>query len=348
MDNEKIQHKAGMVKYMSFIIWTLLLILPALIDFVISVNLNEMIIVLKASLWILLPFAFIYFINYYLIIPRTLLINKRKWFFICNIIPVLIVTFITLILLYQGSPLVKGNPNATTGLIMVVSISSISSFAITIGGAVAFRYSAYWSEMQMKKQEEEQKKSEAELAWLKNQLNPHFLFNTLNNISSLIQIDPDEAQESISQLSDLLRYALYDSNVPKMPLSDEINFMKNYIRLMQLRCPERTDIQVEMECPSENPKILPLLYITLIENAFKHGLSNNRDSFIHIRLGQENKKLIFTIKNSYFPKSANNHSGSGIGLENLRRRLELVYPKQYELITEQRDEIYFAQLILNI
>ena len=135
--------------------------------------------------------------------------------------------------------------------------------------------------------DEKAKNTEAELAWLKNQINPHFLFNTLNNISSLTQIDPDAAQDAIAQLSDLLRYAMYETNKKTVPISGEVAFMRNYIALMKLRCNEKTEVKTTFEV-EQDVEIAPLLFISLIENAFKHGVSSSRHSMIDIHLEQKN------------------------------------------------------------
>ena len=179
-------------------------------------------------------------------------------------------------------------------------------------------------------EEEKQKHTEAELAWLKNQINPHFLFNTLNNISSLTQIDPDQAQDSIAQLSDLLRYTMYETNKPLVPIQGEVDFMRNYIDLMKLRCNERAVVNTQFTIDNAQQEVAPLLFISLIENAFKHGLSSSRDSRIDISLTQEESTLTFTCDNTNYPKDDADRSGSGIGIENTRRRLDLLYPRRYQ------------------
>lgn len=188
--------------------------------------------------------------------------------------------------------------------------------------------------------------AEAELAWLKNQLNPHFLFNTLNNISSLVQIDQDTAQERIGQLSDLLRYTLYESNHELVPVEGEIEFMSNYIELMRLRCNELATVEVDLRIPPKPMRIVPLLFISLIENAFKHGVNSRKSSFVRIRFKAEGDDLVFTCENSDHPKPDVNRSGSGIGLENLRRRLDLAYPGRYRYDQALRENSYFVQITL--
>ena len=228
----------------------------------------------------------------------------------------------------------------------MVAFGAFFLHLLVVGCAVGFRYIVRWGDMQMRLKEERQKNAEAELAWLKNQLNPHFLFNTLNNISSLVQIDQDTAQESIGQLSDLLRYTLYESNHELVPVEGEIEFMNNYIELMRLRCNELATVEVDLQIPIKPMRIVPLLFISLIENAFKHGVNSRKSSFVRIRFKAEGDDLVFTCENSDHPKPDVNRSGSGIGLENLRRRLDLAYPGRYRYDQALRGNSYFVQITL--
>ena len=201
----------------------------------------------------------------------------------------------------------------------------------------------------MRQSEKKQKEVEAELAWLKNQINPHFLFNTLNNISSLTQIDADKAQDTVMQLSDLLRYAMYETNKPKVPLEGEVEFMRNYIELMKLRCNEMTKVCVKIEVEDGKAEVAPLLFISLIENAFKHGMNSNAPATIDISLTQQDGTLVFTSDNTNNPKPTKDRSGSGIGLENTRRRLNLLYQGRYtweQSITP--DNIYHVKITLQL
>ena len=228
----------------------------------------------------------------------------------------------------------------------MVAFGAFFLHLLVVGCAVGFRYIVRWGDMQMRLKEERQKNAEAELAWLKNQLNPHFLFNTLNNISSLVQIDQDTAQESIGQLSDLLRYTLYESNHELVLVEGEIEFMNNYIELMRLRCNELATVEVDLQVPPKPMRIVPLLFISLIENAFKHGVNSRKSSFVRIRFKAEGDDLVFTCENSDHPKPDVNRSGSGIGLENLRRRLDLAYPSRYQYDQALRENSYFVQITL--
>lgn len=218
---------------------------------------------------------------------------------------------------------------------------------LIIIASLGLRYIMRWNDLQMKIQEERRKSVEAELSWLKYQLKPHFLFNTLNNISSLTQIDPDKAQDCISQLSEVLRYALYDNKLEQVELSDEIKFMENYIDLMKLRCNELTTVRTNFDIPSKKIIIAPLLFISIIENAFKHGINARTISFVNVSLNVEENKLIFICENSYFkPDNCGSKIDSGIGLENMKRRLGLLYPNKYKYLQEIKDDVYRVNLTL--
>lgn len=212
--------------------------------------------------------------------------------------------------------------------------------------AMAVRYFQRQNDLKKQLIEEKQRNAEAELAWLKNQLNPHFLFNTLNNISSLVQIDADEAQDAIGQLSDLLRYALYGTQQKEVALGGEMEFMKNYISLMSLRCGANVDIKTDFEVTNLSRRIAPLIFLSPIENAFKHGVSSGKPSFVHILLKETAEGLLFQCANSNFPKNHRNQSGSGIGAENMHKRLELLYHGCYELRQKQDTDGYCVEILL--
>ena len=231
------------------------------------------------------------------------------------------------------------------GSIMMRVVLYLCMIALAIG----MRYAVRWYEERKNLEEERRSNTEAELNWLKNQLNLHFLFNTLNNISSLIQIDADKAQDSIAQLSDLLRYALYESNNAKVRIVDEVGFMRNYIALMSLRCSGKTAVEVRFDEFDPSLKISPLMFISLVENAFKHGTSAHRESYVKVDMGLDGDDVVFSCENSMVPKDTHDYSGSGVGLENLKRRLELIYPGSYSYRNFVEDGKYVAIVrIINV
>jgi LytS/YehU family sensor histidine kinase len=227
-------------------------------------------------------------------------------------------------------------------------LASLFLESLVILLAVGLRQVMRMNDIEREMQEERRKTAEAELTWLKSQLNPHFLFNTLNNISSLTQIDPDKAQESIGQLSDLLRYALYDSEAVTVPVASEVEFMNNYIDLMALRCNDLTTVEKDLEVPQGHVQVAPLLFISLVENAFKHGVNARYPSFVKVFLRAEGGSLVFRCENSLFEKQGSDHIGSGIGLENMKRRLELLYPGEYTYSQHAGDGTYSVEVTLDL
>ena len=271
---------------------------------------------LTVSAYWLMPMVIVYLVNFYVLVP-LFYFRRRLWWFIClNILLVLACNY-----RFLTTDILTMPDYYQTGYSSFMMISLLIN-VMAIAFALSIRY-------MMRQQERKQKEVEAELAWLKNQINPHFLFNTLNNISSLAQINGEETQEAIMQLSDLLRYAMYETNKPKVRLDGEVEFMRNYIDLMKLRCNEMTTVNCQLSIVNYQLEVAPLLFISLIENAFKHGMNSNAPATIDVRLGQQDDTLIFNCDNTNNPKPTKDRSGSGIGLENTRRRLDLLYPGRY-------------------
>ena len=332
------------------VVWSSVLLVPALVTWTMQSSPEPALGVLKATAKMVAPLAILYFLNYYLLAPTFLFGSRRKiWFFIINFL--LIVGWNLWPFLTGGMSEVPTEVSDQFGdnlwTVIVGGLVAVFFFqCMVVLVAVGTCYAVRTREALMRSEEERRKSAEAELTWLKNQLNPHFLFNTLNNISSLTQIDPDQAQERIGQLSDALRYALYDSEAEKVPLSGEVAFMENYIDLMALRCNEHTLVERRLTLPDHEVMIAPLLFISLIENAFKHGVSARNDSVVRIDLHGEGEDLCFVCENTLFEKGTDDRSGSGIGLVNLRRRLELIYPGQYVYNQSVVDGMYRVEIRL--
>ena len=291
----------------------------------------------------------IYFSNYYFFGPY-LFFKRRYWLFVfCNLVVIFCLNH-QFFSLYFHRDSIPNMPEMSSemwigffsGMLMFLLLNCLVA-AIAIG----IRHFIRVREIKQQLKDEKAKNTEAELAWLKNQINPHFLFNTLNNISSLTQIDPDAAQDAIAQLSDLLRYAMYETNKKTVPIQGEMEFMKNYIELMKLRCNEKTKVNAQCTIHNAQLEIAPLLFISLIENAFKHGVSSSRESKIDISLEQTDHTLTFTCDNTNYPKDDADRSGSGIGLENTRRRLELMYHDRYTWDQTLENDIYHVKITLN-
>lgn len=188
----------------------------------------------------------------------------------------------------------------------------------------------------------EHQKLESELQYLKYQLNPHFFMNTLNNIHALIDIDSRKAKTSIIELSKLMRYVLYESNKDYIELTKEIIFLQNYIELMRLRFTESLNIQTDFPLIVPEVKIPPLLLISLLENAFKHGVSYREASFIHICLKIDDGSLIFKCSNSKHRTKKDEHHG--VELENVKKRLQLLFGNNYTYTINENENEYNVSL----
>ncbi len=196
----------------------------------------------------------------------------------------------------------------------------------------------------------EQQKLEAELKTLKSQLNPHFLFNSLNNIYSLALIKSDKVPDLILQLSDLMRHIIYESKENYISLEKEIEFVNNFITLQKIRVPEHVKIIYQITGTVPSSKIAPLLFEPFIDNAFKHGLPGTGNDFISIKFDfNEPEILKFHIENNYEETGNWNKKNSGIGINNVNQRLKLLYkPNEYELITKKENQHFLVKLQLKL
>ena len=332
---KKIQIKDVWLFVAQVLLLSLVLLSPGLISYVTTHDIQVVWGSLIVSAYWMVPAIVVYLLNFYLCVP-LLWFRHRRWQFV--------MANVALIIGCNSHAFFKDFHTLPEGTL--AGYSSFLIFALlinlmAIGIALSIRYV-------MRQGEKKQKEVEAELAWLKNQINPHFLFNTLNNISSLTQIDADKAQDTVMQLSDLLRYAMYETNKPKVPLEGEVEFMRNYIELMKLRCNEMTKVGFETSIENREALVAPLIFISLVENAFKHGANSNAPATIDISLTQKDDTLIFNCDNTNNPKPTKDRSGSGIGLENTRRRLDLLYPGRYTWEQSLENDIYHIRITLTL
>lgn len=332
-----------------FTAWALVFGLPFLIFW--RYNDHDMVDRIIHSSAVLASLLTVFYLNYFVLIERFLFRRKTGKFILYNIL--LIVVVGVSVHLWQEShmQLMPHNAKIPPPEVIPATISflirDILSLMLTVGLCIAVKMTGQWYKTESDHQEEDKKRTEAELTNLRQQLNPHFLFNTMNNIYALIEVSPEKAQKSMLELSKLLRYVLYENNENFVPLELELNFIHNYVELMRIRLNPEVEIKINIEVNNRNKTVAPLLFIALIENAFKHGISPILLSFVDIDIHQNNdKQLNCTIRNSYFPKDETDQSGSGIGLENLRRRLEILYPHKHILRTEKENNTFVAELII--
>ncbi|MEP0273587.1 sensor histidine kinase [Ekhidna sp.] len=188
-------------------------------------------------------------------------------------------------------------------------------------------------------------KSKTELLHLQSQVNPHFFFNTLNNLYGLIETDPKKAGKLVLKLSDMMRYSIYEGEKETVTIKEEIDYLKNYIELHKMRYRKKIDVQFDHHIIDESLKVMPLLFILLLENAFKHGVENLREkAYVKIYLSTSDSEIHFTIENNFDKEALSEEKG--IGIKNLKRRLELAYPRRHSLSISSSGDIYKAQLTL--
>ena len=210
--------------------------------------------------------------------------------------------------------------------------------------AILIRFMINWFESQKLRDELINNQQASELALMRSQVNPHFLFNTLNNIYSLVYRKSDKAPEAVIKLSSIMRYMLYDSAAPKVPLEKEIEYLKNFIELQNLRIKHTDFVSLRIDGNTERQTIAPMLLISFVENAFKHSNKNKRPGIL-IHLSVLREKINFEVINYLKAASpTNDEPSSGIGLDTIRRRLELIYPGKHKLVVNQYAETFIINL----
>lgn len=189
-------------------------------------------------------------------------------------------------------------------------------------------------------------KNRTELQHLQSQVNPHFFFNMLNNLYGLVDKDSKKAQQLILKLSDMMRYSIYDGQKESVSLLEEVDYLKNYLDLHQMRYHKKIDLKFEADIEDDQLQLMPLLFIILVENAFKHGVEHLRaDAYVHLSLKATANSVAFSVENNFDKEEVS--AQPGLGLRNLKRRLELVYPKKHNLSTLKTADVFTAQLSID-
>ncbi len=285
----------------------------------------------------------VFYLNYFLLIPRYFLGRRYGLFLLVNVSMLLVMALgleIYANFQFQVQPMkrphgrmMRQNPS-TELLLLWKSFFFLRNFfmlAIAVAISLALRLSLRWHQMAMERNKAEMDRQAAELKNLKNQISPHFLLNTLNNIYALTTFDTEKAGQAIHELSKLLRYLLYENQAELVDLEKEADFLHNYIELMRLRISKNVDLKVNLDVPKDRKvSIAPLIFISLVENAFKHGVCPTQPSFVHIDLHVDaQNQIVFTCANSNYPKTEDDKSGGGIGLQQVSQRLALSYPNRH-------------------
>lgn len=327
------------------LVWAVLFSMPYLLSFGQSQDISRII----AHFWVPLVFsAVLFYANYFLLIDRFYFTKKIVEFVSVNALIIAIFLFLreyiedTYFQEITRKTISTGNADGPP--LKMFIYGQIVSYMAPLLFAIAVKTTQRWVVTEAERKETANINLQSELQHLHYQLQPHFFFNSLNNIYAMVDQAPDQAKAAIHSLSKLMRYMLYETNLEVVPLAKEIDFMKKYIDLMKLRVSDKTKVNYNFPTEDTGIQVAPLLFVSLIENAFKHGVSGSKESTIQINLVVVDKQVLFTIENDNFPKKSDDKSGSGIGLANIEKRLALLYPNKSELSTTVRDNRFVAQL----
>ena len=231
-------------------------------------------------------------------------------------------------------------------------IFQLMLYLTSIGLSTSLALVEKWQKDESIRREMDRQRIDTELSYLKAQINPHFFFNTLNNIYALTNLDVKKAQEALLKLSRMMRYVLYENQKNETILSKEVKFIKDYIELMKLRMTEKVKLRIEIEEPKEDLVIAPMLLLPFLENCFKHGVSAQTESEILVKLEVMGETLFFETRNYIFPINQDSPEAleNGIGLVNTQRRLSLLYPDKHRLKfgKDESTQQYWVNLTINL
>ena len=293
-------------------------------------------------LWISL-----FYLNARYLVPRLLLNHKAGMFIVAMLMAVIVsLLFDWLVSYWLNLPELMHKAMSPGGVRLPYSsrfsINPVLLLAtlLVLGISTTIKVVEKWQKDTAVRQSLEKQKISSELSFLKAQINPHFFFNTLHSIYALTHINIESSREALYTLSRMMRYVLYETQSGTTLLSKEIEFLQDYIHLMQLRLTDKVSIHLEKPAAVQEVSLAPMLFLPFVENAFKHGVSALHQSVIHIALHQQGPSLNLEVRNTLLPeKRVVLEDSSGIGLANTRRRLDLLYPEHYNLsITEKTPE----------
>lgn len=303
-----------------------------------------------------------YYLNTLLLIPRFLV--KEKWFlYILSIIVCLVVFLyapkqVALLIAepepfnpnnreFIRNPAFKGKPRFTGYMRRQRPVADpyntvLFLLIFTVGTCISVIQR--WLQTEQNRKETENEKLNTELSFLKSQVNPHFFFNTLNNIYSLAVVRSDKTAPAVMKLSSIMRYILTETQRDLVPLQNEVDFTNNFIDLQKVRLTDKVTLDFSTEGPTDNLLVAPLLFIPFVENAFKYGVSTKEASTIGIRIRTGGNTIYFSAVNYIVPSENNLTENTGIGINNVKRRLELMYPGKHQLTSFEKDNYYHVYL----
>lgn len=329
------------------LIWCTLLLFPFL-----SVTTSNEHLLLEGVFFIFwVPIVFIaitFYSNYKFIIDRYFFPKKKVQFALLNLLQIACFLFFRYIVAYDKYKSiieVLESPRRNLSLALAIPLD-VLSFIIPIVFALAIRSIEKVRASELSKKQEKNTRLELELRHLKYQMQPHFFFNSLNTIYGLIDLDQEKAQKAVHDLSKLMRHLLYKSENEFITLDEEIEFLNKYIALNQLRFSGNTVVTTDFPTIVPNISLPPLLFISLVENSFKHGIAAMQESTIHFEIKYTYQTLTFSAINTNFAKEEADLSGSGIGIDNLQKRLDILFPKQYTYTVDKQKNNYIATVTI--
>ena len=311
---------------------------------------------IKQSVMFLLLIG-LYYLNSGVMVPRLLYRQKLAKFILLHI--AIILLLLSAGFIYEGwvhlpEGIAKSINDKFVGKLQIklsgmkLDATLLLTSCLLVGFSTSISITRIWQKDLLKSQQLVQKQLDSELSFLKAQIHPHFFFNTLNNIYSLTFIDVESSRASLHKLSRMMRYLLYETQNDRTSLQREINFVKDYIELMQLRVNKHTTVEFEEPRIITEKAIAPMILLPFVENAFKHGVHSVKESRILVKIRQDSNVLVLEVENTLFPHREQGIDNGGIGLSNTRRRLELIYAEQYHLHFGPDKEKYFVHLELEL
>jgi len=314
-----------------------------------AVTLNE--ILIKYIAYLIINIS-LYFINYLILIPSFTKHRQRAWLYVISVLGLLAITIVIkfgIAIMYKEEILKHFYPNKNKYEYQpythyIIQTLFVSGFFLVMSSLLKF--AADWFSSQRIQSNLESEKKNMELQFLKSQLNPHFLFNSLNNIYSLAYQKSDKTADAILKLSEIMRYMIYESNDSWVSLNKEVEYVQSFVELQKLRFKDGAAVEVSINGEIDGQKIVPLILISFVENAFKHGVANDPEDPIKINIIANQKILHFSVSNK--KSKTNKDAMGGVGLNNVERRLQLLYPERYKLNIVNSATHYTTELMLDL
>lgn len=336
--------------FLHLVFWACVSLLPIVVMFTSSENTNANFERGFVVRFLINPLLF--YLNYFILIKHFLLKKRIFLYVIISLSAVFFINYIVLNL-FTISPFDQLPAEVRARLelpfqkfLKYIAPSIISVMFFLLGGMVAIIKNYYLREEKNKLIEYQ--KVDTELKFLKTQINPHFLFNSLNSIYALVKNHSKDAPEAVIVLSNMMRYMIYECSKPKVPLKKEIEFLDSYVYLQQLRISDKEKVLYLVDGSIKETTISPLLLVHFIENAFKYGINTIGSTDILIHLNIQNNTLKLIVENEISNRRIESEEHSGIGLTNTRNRLELLYPNAHKLTISQKDNRYYVNLEIKL